>query len=47
MEHGYLRPVELEGSDEDRRHIILGAAIPACEVGTLSGAERGDWNSAT
>ena len=47
LEHGYVLPVQFESADEDGRRITFSTPIPARAVRALSGAEPGDWITAT
>ncbi len=47
LEHGYVLPVQFEASDEDSRRITFSTPIPARALRALSGAEAGDWITAT
>ena len=47
LKHGYVLPVEFVSADEDRRRITFSTPIPARALGALSGAEAGDWITAT
>ena len=47
LEHGYVLPVRFESSDEDGRRIAFSTPIPARALAALSGAEPGDWITAT
>ena len=47
LEHGYVLPVKFESSDADSRRIAFSTPIPARAVRALSGAEPGDWITAT
>ena len=47
LEHGYVLPVRFESSDEESRRIAFSTPIPARALGALSGAEPGDWITAT
>ena len=47
LEHGYVLPVQFEGSDADSGRITFSTPIPARALRALKGAEPGDWITAT
>ena len=47
LEHGYVLPVQFEGSDADSGRITFSTPIPARAARALKGAEAGDWITAT
>ena len=47
LKHGYVLPVQFEASDADSRRITFSTPIPGRAAPALSGAEPGDWITAT